>query len=123
MTQKKRDDRIELVGIRIYPKIGVTAEERSSPQECEADLAVWSCFEGAASLDSIESSIDYTRVLETVRETASTGEYVLVETLAYSIVRQTLQKFPVNRTRVKIRKKPASLLGQIDFVEIEVEEP
>jgi len=33
-----------------------------------------------------------------------------------------LQNFPVNRVSIKVRKRPASLLDQIDFVEVEVED-
>jgi 7,8-dihydroneopterin aldolase/epimerase/oxygenase len=123
LKRKKRDDSITLAGIRMYPRIGATPQERSNPQECEADLTVWNNFEGAASRDSLESSVDYSRLLADTRKIAATGEYSLVETLAYRIVRNTLQSFPVSRVRVKIRKRPASLRGQIDYVEIEVEEP
>jgi dihydroneopterin aldolase len=122
LTQKKHVDRLSLSGIKIYPQIGVTVEERSKPQECEADLTIWNNFEGAASQDSIESSIDYCRLLELVRETAAEGEFSLVETLAYKIVRKILREFPVDRTRVKIRKRPVSIKEQVDYVEIEVEE-
>lgn len=101
----------------------MTLQERSNPQECETDLTIWDNFEGAASQDSLEGSIDYSRLLAVVRDIASKGEYSLVETLAYKIVRYTLQSFPVSRVRVKIRKRPVSLRDQIDYVEVEVEEP
>jgi dihydroneopterin aldolase len=123
LKQDKRDDSITLAGIRIHPRLGVTSEERSSPQECEADLTVWDNFEGAASSDSLDSSIDYARLLAETQKIASTGEYALVETLAYRIVRRTLESFPVNRVRIKIRKRPESLQGQINYVEVEVAEP
>lgn len=111
-----------MAGIRIYPKIGVTVQERSSPQECEADLTIWDNFEDAALQDSLESSVDYSRLLTVTRELASRGEYSLVETLAYKIVRSILQSFPVSRARIRIRKRPVSLRDQIDYIEVEVEE-
>jgi hypothetical protein len=37
-------------------------------------------------------------------------------------VRKILREFPVDRTRVKIRKRPVSIKEQVDYVEIEVEE-
>lgn len=122
MKRHNRDNRITLVGIKLYPRIGITPEERSSPQVCEADLSIWYDFEGAASQDSIETSIDYTRLLAAIQDTARKKEYSLVETLAYTIVRKVLQDFPVERVHVKVRKKPASLQNQIDYVEVEVEE-
>ncbi|MBN2241220.1 MAG: dihydroneopterin aldolase [Acidobacteria bacterium] len=123
MKTIQRDDSITLAGIRICPRIGVTAQERSSPQECEADLTVWDNLEGAAARDSLESAVDYSRLLGNTREIAAAGEYTLVETLAYRIVRSTLESFPVSRVRVKIRKRPASLKDQLDYIEVEVAEP
>ena len=122
MVRRTWDDRITLAGVKLRPRIGVTREERESPQDCEVELTVWSSFEAAAAADSIDRSIDYCQLLEAVQEIAGACEYNLVETLAYRIARKILQDFPVNRARVKLRKWPASLREQIDFVEVEVEE-
>jgi 7,8-dihydroneopterin aldolase/epimerase/oxygenase len=123
LARKIRDDRITLVGVRIYPHIGTTPEERSNPQECEVDLTIWGNFRAAAATDSLDKSIDYCRVLEEVQEIAGAREYALVETLGYKISHSILQKFPVNRVNVKLRKRPAILLDQIEYIEMEVEEP
>jgi len=122
VIRKTREDRITLVGIKLHPHIGTTPEERKNPQECRADLSVWGDFEGAAAMDSLESSVDYCRILSLVQQTAGSRPYNLLETLAYGIVRNVLQEFPVSRARVKLSKKPAVLLGEIDFVEVEIEE-
>jgi dihydroneopterin aldolase len=122
LVRKTWEDKITLVGIRIEPRIGTTVEERNTPQECRADLTVWGDFEGAAALDSLNRSVDYSAILETVKRTAVSREYSLLETLAYRIVRNVLQDFPVSRARIKLRKRPASMLSEIDFVEVEVEE-
>ena len=118
----RRQDRITLAGLKLFPRIGTTAEERSVPQECAADLLLWGDFEAAASTDALEDSVDYTRVLAIAQQTATSREYNLVETLAYKIVRNILQQFPVSRVCIKLRKRPSILAAEIDFVEIEVEE-
>ena len=118
----RRQDQITLAGVKIFPRIGTTVEERASAQECSADLIIWGDFEAAASTDSLDKSVDYSRVLSVVQETANAHEYNLVETLAYKIVRSVLQTFPVNRVRIKLRKRPVSLLDQIDYIEVEIEE-
>jgi len=115
-------DQITLAGIKLYPRIGTTAEERQSPQECQADLTLWGDFEAAAATDALEKSIDYCQVLRTVQDSAKACEYNLVETLAYRIVRSVLQNFPVSRVKIKVRKRPFILQEQIDYVEVEVEE-
>ncbi len=123
MTGKARMDGIRLAGVRLQPRIGTTPEERNQPQECEADLTIWGDFEAAAATDRLESGIDYCRVLAAVQETAVACEYSLLEALAYKIARNVLRGFPVNRVHLKLRKRPAVLLGQLDYVEVEVEEP
>jgi 7,8-dihydroneopterin aldolase/epimerase/oxygenase len=122
LARKSRDDQIKLANVKLHPRIGVTLEERRNPQECEADLTIWGDFEAAAATDSIDKSIDYCRVLDEMHNVAGERDYVLIETLAYRITRSILQKFPINRVKIRLRKRPASLRNQIDFVEIEVEE-
>jgi dihydroneopterin aldolase len=119
---KASQNQITLAGIRLYPHIGTMPEERAATQECQADLTLWGDFEAAAATDSLDKSIDYCKVLAMAQETANACEYNLLETLAYRIVRFVLQNFPVNKVRIKLRKRPAVLRDQIDYVEIEVEE-
>lgn len=122
MAYKTSQDQITLAGVKLFPRIGTSAEERIAPQECIADLTLCGDFEAAAATDSLEKSIDYCQVLWTMQQIAGVEEYSLLETLAYRIVRGVLRSFPVGRVRIKLRKRPAALTGQIDFVEIEVEE-
>jgi len=117
-----RNDKITLAGVKILPRIGTTPEERAAPQECRVDLILWGDFEAAAATDSLEKSVDYSRVLSLVLQAALEQEYNLVETLAYRIARSVLRNFPLDRVCVKVRKRPASLLDNLDFVEIEVED-
>jgi 7,8-dihydroneopterin aldolase/epimerase/oxygenase len=122
LAHKSSQDQITLVGVKLHPRIGTTPEERSVPQECHADLTLWGDFEAAAATDELDQSIDYCKVLLKAQETAGEREYSLLETLAYKIVRAVLQGFPVNRVRIRLRKRPAVLMGQIEHVEVEIEE-
>jgi len=123
LAYKTSRDRITLAGVKLYPRIGAGADERNAPQECLADLTLWGDFEAAAATDSLEKSIDYCRVLSIMQQIANEGEYTLLETLAYRIVRGVLRSFPAGRVNIKLRKRPAVLADQIDFAEVEVEEP
>ncbi len=112
-----------LAGVKLHPRIGTGDEEKGAPQECLADLTLWGDFEAAAATDALEKSIDYCQVLSVMQKTASAREYNLVETLAYAIARAVLRSFPVSRVRIKLRKWPAVLAGQLGFIEVEIEEP
>jgi 7,8-dihydroneopterin aldolase/epimerase/oxygenase len=122
VTRQVRQSRIKLAGVKIYPRIGVTAEERSLPQECEADVTIWGNFEAAAGTDSLNKSIDYCQLLTAVQATSAEREYVLLETLGYRLARHLLGSYPLDRVRVRVRKRPAALAGSLDFIEFEIEE-
>lgn len=117
-----REDRITLAGVKLRPRIGVTPGERRLPQPCEADVTLWGDFGSAADSDSLEKAVDYSRVLEAIGATAQRREYNLIETLAHRIARDILESFPVKRVEVRLRKRPASLQRQLEFVEVCLEE-
>jgi dihydroneopterin aldolase len=119
---KPRDDRITLSGVKLLPRIGVTPGERRLPQSCEADVTLWGDFEAAGSTDSLDKALDYSKVLMKVVEIAHAREYNLLESLAYRISREVLQCFPARKVSVKVRKRPAALIGKIDFIEVEIEQ-
>jgi dihydroneopterin aldolase len=121
LRSKKRLDRLKLSGIKIFPCIGVTPEERAAPQECRADVVISGDWSEAAVADDLAHSIDYCLILEKVRATAAEREYVLLETLAYAITQSVLTDFPVGNVKVNVRKRPSVLRDTLDFVEVEVE--
>ena len=120
MEKKRREDCITLAGIILNPRIGVAPEERLSPQKCVADLSLWGDFHDAADSDNLALSVDYVQILAFAQQIATTGEYCLVETLAYRILRGVLSAFPIGRARIKLRKRPEALMGSIDYVEVEI---
>ena len=122
MTDKRRQDRLTLAGVRLQPRIGVTPGERRFPQACTADVTIWGDFEAAAATDELADACDYGRILDMVLEVAHGREYNLLESLAYRTARSILQAFPVARVAVKMRKQPAGMLDTIDHVEVEVEQ-
>lgn len=123
MPRKSAPDRITLSGIKLAPRLGVSREERESPQACGADVTLWGDFEAAAATDDFASAIDYSAVLSRVVEVAHKAEYKLLETLAYRVGRAVLEGFPVHRVNVRVRKRPAALQDAVDCVEVEIEQP
>ena len=121
LRSDKLPDRLKLSGIKIFPRIGVTPQERATPQECRADVVIFGDWSGVAAKDDLTCSIDYCLILEKVRAVAEAREYILLETLAHSITQSVLNDFHVGIVNVKVRKQPAVLRDLLDFVEIEVE--
>jgi dihydroneopterin aldolase len=121
LSYRSQGDRITLAGVKLLPRIGVTPGERRMPQPCEADIVLWGDFEAAATTDSLDNALDYSKVLKQVVEISLAREYNLLETLACRISREILQSFPARRVGVRVRKRPAALTDRLDFIEVEVE--
>jgi 7,8-dihydroneopterin aldolase/epimerase/oxygenase len=115
-------DQITLAGIRLNVRIGVTATERSVPQPCDADVVICGDFEPAAAADDIATAVDYTQALSAVIRTAESGEFNLLEALAYALARAVSSTSPAVRVRVRVRKRPAPLSDRLDYVEAETGE-
>ncbi len=122
LAPRTRSDRITIAGVKIWPRIGVTPGERRQAQACEVDVTLRGDFEAAATSDSLGRAIDYSKVIATVLEIGGKGEYNLVETLAYRIARGVLESCPAQSVSVRLRKRPQSLAGKVDYIEVEVEE-
>ena len=122
MRHEKQPDKLKLSGIKIFPRIGTTPEERAVPQECQANVVIGGDWSAAAATDDFTRAIDYCLIVEKVRAVAAGREYALLETLAHVIKQNVLSDFPVETVNVSVRKRPAVLRDLLDFVEIEVEE-
>lgn len=112
-----------LANVKLMPRIGVTTGERRQPQLCQADVTVWGDFNAAAATDDLDRALNYSKIYEKITESSQAKEFSLLETLAYQLARDVLRSFPVHKVNVRLRKRPASLVDKLDFVEVEVEEP
>ena len=119
----RREDRLTLAGVRMRPRIGVTPGERRLPQPCEADITLMGDFEAAASTDSLERAMDYSRILTLVAAVSESREFNLLETLAFALGRALLEAFPANGVQIRVRKRPVSMVGKLEHIQVEVQLP
>jgi len=113
-------DHIIVEGINCRVHIGVPPIERAELQIIRVDLEVGTELSAAAEKDDFRLTVDYEELVRATRETAESNTYSLVEALADRICKTLLSRFPVRSVRVRIRKFPANLEGQVDSVGIEM---
>ncbi len=83
-------DRIELRGLRVSAVIGVLDEERERAQPLQLDLELERNFLDAALSDDVTLTTDYAAVSAVAVEVATTGRFLLLETLAHRVAREVL---------------------------------
>jgi dihydroneopterin aldolase len=96
---------IELQGLEIPGRHGATPEEHEREQPFLYDLELELPEPGA---DRLEETVDYREVVDVVREVSAT-ERQLLETLASAVADALMQRFPLQRARVRVRKPEVRL--------------
>ena len=99
------DDSIFIEGMRAAARVGVTAEERDTPQVLRFDLALRCDLRRAGESDAIEDTLDYAAVYNRVVAVVESVRCALLEHLAERIAAAVLEDFPAcAAVRVRVGK-------------------
>ena len=113
--------KVELCGLHVFGYHGVEEEEQRLGQLFLYDVEMEVGERGAS--DRIEDAVDYREVAAAVRE-VSQRRFNLLEALAAAVAEALLERFTVERVKVRVRKpqvKPAGLT--VEFSAVTVERP
>jgi dihydroneopterin aldolase len=103
---------VELAALEIPGPHGVEPEERERDQpflyDVELELP-------EPQSDRIEETVDYREVVALVREVSGGRQYQLLETLAGAVAESLLERFPIERARVRVRKPKVELGVPVDY--------
>lgn len=109
---------VELVGLEIPGRHGVEPGEREHEQPFLYDIEL-ELPEPEA--DRIEDTVDYREVVELVSELSASREFRLLEALAGAVADALLERFPLERVRVRVRKPRVELGVTVDYAAATVE--
>ena len=111
-------DKLIINNLTAKCQIGLTEEERATPQTIWIDLELAVDAAKAALRDRVEDAVDYAELISEVQATAQRAPYNLLETLADHLAILILGRFKVPWVRVKVKKRA---LPGIDHAAVEVE--
>ena len=112
---------IELQGIELHAFHGVLDGERRDGQRFLVDLELDLEDETAAATDSIDDAVDYRDVLAAVLAVSDDRAYHLLEAFAAAIADALVERFPLRRARVRVRKPDVVLARPVDHAAVVVE--
>jgi dihydroneopterin aldolase len=98
---------IELAGLEVFGYHGVREDERRDGQRFLYDLEL--DVGQAGSSDRIDDAVDYREVAACVRDVSESRAFHLLEALAAAVADALLDRFPVARVRVRVRKPDVRL--------------
>jgi dihydroneopterin aldolase len=100
---------VELHGLEVFGRHGVTEEERAEGQMFLYDIELE--VSDAALSDRLEDAVDYEQVATCIRELSDERQFALLEALAAAVAEEIIALFPVDRVRVRVRKPEARPSG------------
>ena len=112
---------IELVGLELFGYHGVLSEERERGQRFLVDVWLDLADTTTGRSDLIEDAVDYRRVVAVVREISDGRAYHLLEAFATALVEALLERFPLEKARVRVRKPDVRLELPVDHAAVDVE--
>jgi dihydroneopterin aldolase len=109
---------VELAGLEIPGRHGVEDWEREQEQPFVYDLEL-ELAEPAS--DRIEETVDYREVVELVRAVSESRQFQLLESIAAAVADALLDRFPLERARVRVRKPQVQLGVPVEHTAASVE--
>jgi 7,8-dihydroneopterin aldolase/epimerase/oxygenase len=109
---------VELAGLEIPGRHGVEDWERKQEQPLVYDLELE--LEEPAN-DRIEDTVDYREVVELVRAVSENRQFQLLESIAAAVAEALLERFPLERARVRVRKPQVQLGVPVEHTAASVE--
>jgi 7,8-dihydroneopterin aldolase/epimerase/oxygenase len=92
---------VEIHGLEVFGRHGVDEDERRDGQQFLVDVTL-ELPEPAE--DSIDATVDYRAVRDTVRELSDARSYKLLESLAQAAAEAIVARFTVDAATVRVRK-------------------
>jgi dihydroneopterin aldolase len=103
---------VELAGLEVPGRHGVEDSERENEQLFLYDLELE--VEDPAA-ERIEETVDYREVVELVQSVSGGTQFQLLESMAGAVAAALLERFPLERARVRVRKPQVQLGARVDY--------
>ncbi len=113
-------DLIEVRGLKLRGRHGVSSEERERDQPFIVSLAVRLDTRTASEFDDLASTLDYEEAVRVVSKIVTGESFQLIETLADRIARAVLVSEHVLDVWVRVSKPEVRLGEDVDEVAVEV---
>jgi dihydroneopterin aldolase len=111
---------IEVHGLELRGYHGALEEEQRVGQPFVFDVELVAHDAGVRS-DQLADTVDYTAVVARIEAISGEQRFNLIEALAAAIADDLLERFPVARVRVRVRKPEVLLTAPADFTAATVE--
>lgn len=111
---------IEVEGLEVRGFHGATEPEREAGQAFLYDVRLMA-HDAAVRSDQLADTVDYTKVVACILEVSAGQRFNLIESLAAAVADALIERFPVSRVTVRVRKPEVQLDAPVAFTAATVE--
>ena len=112
--------RIEVHGLELLGFHGALESEKEQGQPFLFDVLLVAHDAGVRT-DELHDTVDYTAVVSRVRLVNDARRFNLIEALAAAVADDLIERFPVSRVRVRVRKPHVQLEAPVEHTAATVE--
>lgn len=113
-------DKLIITGLVADCRIGVYDWEQQAPQPISIDLTLAIDAAQAAAKDDVQATVDYGRLVTSVKQLVERKAYRLLETLAEDVAAAVLKEFATPEVSLRVTKRA---LPGIDAAAVELTRP
>ncbi|MFA7173429.1 MAG: dihydroneopterin aldolase [Kiritimatiellia bacterium] len=114
----KHYDKIQIVDLLLPCIIGVREWERTTPQNINLNITLFTDFSKACGSDEIDDTVDYVTIKKDIIKEVEASSFKLVEKLAQMVAEICLRDARVMRVDVNVSKPGALRFARTVAVEI-----
>jgi dihydroneopterin aldolase len=110
-------DHIRIDQLEVFAHIGVSDEERASPQRLTFSILLWPIHNAPGLEDEIGRTVSYVAVCAETKNFVHARSDRLIETLADALASHLIEVFEIRQIMIELRK---FVLPDVDFVSVTV---
>lgn len=114
-------DSISIRGLRVPARIGVTEEERASPQTLVLNVDVSTDLARAGESDELSDTIDYDSLVGDIARIVQANEVRLLERMAHLVVGRVSEVKGANGVTVEVYKENVPVQEDVAAVSVRIE--
>lgn len=114
-------DKILIRGLNLFAYHGVNPEEKENGQNFILDIDLNVDMSAACASDCVDDTVNYAKVVKTVRRVFTAEKYDLIEKCADVVAKAILDEYPsVFSVDVLLKKPHAPVSAEFDYMGVQV---
>ena len=102
---------LKIKDIELWARVGVLDKERELGQVFNLDVFLWSDFENCTENDDIKKTVDYSKLVEILKNQARKINCFTIERYSNEILKIIVEEFHLKRIKIVLTKCKPPIIG------------